>query len=102
MPTVRWRLADFLQEHDLTAYRLAKESGITRVNTLYRLVRKGSEPTRVDLATLALVIHTLRRLVGPQVQLTDILEYVEDGDMTASELPQHSLDVLDDDDTPLF
>lgn len=75
MPNVRWRLADYLERHGLTAYALGKEIGVTRMNTVYRLARRGNEPVRVDLETLALVISSLRMLTGENVQIADILEY---------------------------
>ncbi|UBV42607.1 helix-turn-helix transcriptional regulator [Deinococcus taeanensis] len=78
MSMVRWRLADFLEEKNLTAYALGKATGITRMNTIYRIARRGAEPTRVDLPTLALVLDGLQKLTGAPVSLTDVLEYVPD------------------------
>jgi len=99
MPNVRWRLADYLERHGLTAYALGKEIGITRMNTVYRLARRGSEPVRVDLETLGLVISSLRKLTGEDVQLTDILEYDPSGTPEAQAapppLPEHPSDPLE-------
>lgn len=67
-----------MQERGLTAYGLAKSSGINRMTTLYRIAKVGDEPTRVDLPTLAAIITGLRKLTGEDVQITDILEYVTD------------------------
>lgn len=78
MSMVRWRLADFLEEKGFTAYALGKATGTTRMNTIYRIARRGDEPTRVDLPTLALVIDGLQKLTGTPVSITDILEYVPD------------------------
>lgn len=78
MSEVRWRLADFLAEHGLSAYALGKASGINRMNTIYRIARRGEEPTRVDLPTLALIIDGLTQLTGKSVSLLDILEYIPD------------------------
>lgn len=75
---VRWRLADFLEDRGLTAYALGKASGTTRMNTIYRIARRGDEPTRVDLPTLALVLDGLRKLTGEPVNIMDVLEYVPD------------------------
>ncbi|MGM9320865.1 helix-turn-helix domain-containing protein [Deinococcus aquaticus] len=94
MSTVRWRLADFLQEKNLTAYALGKATGITRMNTIYRIARKGSEPTRVDLPTLALVIDGLQKLTGETVSITDILEYVPDQSPQLEEPAQPEEDEL--------
>lgn len=84
MSEVRWRLADYLAEHGLSAYALGKATGITRMNTIYRIARRGNEPTRVDLPTLALVLDGLTRLTGKRVSLLDVLEYIPDPSLTAS------------------
>lgn len=80
MPVVRWKLADLLEERKITAYALTKASGLNRMTTVYRLAKRGSEPTRVDLPTLAGVLAGLRKLTGEDIQITDVLEYVPDGD----------------------
>jgi hypothetical protein len=77
MAKMRWKLADYLEAHELTPYRLAKQLGSsTRMNTVYRLARRGQEPTRVDLATLATVMEGLRKLTGEEIKLDDVLEFV--------------------------
>lgn len=78
MSVVRWRLADFLAERNLTTYALGKAIGTTRMNTIYRIARRQEEPTRVDFFVLAAVLDGLRKLTGEDVQITDILEYVPD------------------------
>lgn len=78
MSLVRWRLADYLEERGLTAYAVAKASDITRLNTIYRLARRGKEPTRVDLPTLALLLDGLRKVTGGPVSIGDVLEYLPD------------------------
>jgi hypothetical protein len=75
MSVVRWRLADYLEEYRITAYALGKASGIQRMSTVYRFAKRGEEPVRVDLVTLAHLLDGLRALTGKEVQLTDILEY---------------------------
>ena len=78
MSVVRWKLAELLEERGLTAYALTKASGINRMSTVYRIAKRGSEPVRVDLPTLAAILDGLRKLTGEDVQITDILEYVPD------------------------
>ncbi len=75
MSEVRWRLKEFLEARNLTAYALSKAGGIQRMSTVYRIASSDA-PTRVDLPTLARVLDGLRKLTGEEVQLTDILEYV--------------------------
>lgn len=81
MSEVRWQLDAFLKAHGLTAYALAKASGIQRMSTVYRIAGKDA-PVRVDLPTLAALLDGLRHLTGEDVQLTDILEYVPESEST--------------------
>lgn len=79
MPVTRWKLRALLEQEKKSAYALARIlSEKTRPNTIYRLVRIGHEPTRVDLSTLTLVISGLRQLTGKPIQISDILEYTEE------------------------
>ncbi|WP_161880755.1 helix-turn-helix domain-containing protein [Deinococcus alpinitundrae] len=78
MAQVRWKLADLLERYGITAYGVAKASEIRRVNTVYRIAKRGEEPIRVDLPTLAALLSGLRALTGEDIQLTDILEYHPD------------------------
>lgn len=78
MSRVRWRLADYLESRNLTAYALGKAIGTARMNTIYRIARRDEEQTRVDFTVLASVLDGLRKLTGEDVQIADILEYVPD------------------------
>lgn len=78
MSVVRWRLAEFLETKHLTAYALGKSIGGARMNTIYRIARRGEEPTRVDFLILAVILDGLRKLTNEEVQLSDILEYIPD------------------------
>ena len=69
-------MAEFLERQGLTAYALGKEIGGARMNTVYRIARRGDEPQRVDLVILAAVLDGLRRLTGEEVQIGDVLEYL--------------------------
>lgn len=80
MAVIRWRLGEFLEQRGITAYALAKASGIQRMSTVYRIAKKGEGPTRVDLPTLASLLVGLSKITGEPVQLADILEYVPDAD----------------------
>lgn len=78
MIEIQWKLADYLQTHGLTAYKLVKAIGSeTKAGTVYRLARKGEEPSRVDLPTLQNVIAGLRKLTGEPVTLSDVFEVIE-------------------------
>ena len=79
MPSTRWKLRALLDSENISAYTLARTlSEQTRPNTIYRLVRPGKEPCRVDLSTLTLVVSGLRKLTGKRIEVGDILEYVDE------------------------
>jgi putative transcriptional regulator len=65
---IRWKLREVAAKRHLTAYALAKLTGISR-QTLYKLMREP-EVTRVDADTLATLCRTLHVPVG------SLLEYV--------------------------
>jgi hypothetical protein len=78
MPSTHWKLRALLESESISAYALARTlSEQTRPNTIYRLVRSGKEPCRVDLSTLTLVVSGLRKLTGKSIEVCDILEYVD-------------------------
>jgi hypothetical protein len=77
---IKWKLRDFLEKHDLTAYRLATTvESHTRVPTIYRLAKGDVDLSRVDFTVLATIIEGLRELTGKKVTVADLLEYTEDG-----------------------
>ena len=69
---VRWKVKQFLDSHDLSTYRLWKESGLA-MGTAYRLVR--GDTTSLNADTLDKVIGALQRLTGKSVDLSDLLLY---------------------------
>ncbi|MEX2501247.1 MAG: helix-turn-helix transcriptional regulator [Trueperaceae bacterium] len=71
---IRWTVRPYLDRHNLTPYRLMKESGLAQ-GTVYRLVR--GETTTLNAETLDRIMTTLRRLTGEDVQIGDLLEYEE-------------------------
>jgi len=73
--SVRWKLTDFLEQENLTAYKLAMVVDRKRENTIYRLARKGETLKRVDLDVLAEIINSLRELTGKPVTFDDLLEF---------------------------
>jgi DNA-binding Xre family transcriptional regulator len=74
--TVRWKIRQLLEQHNITPYRLWKDSGLAR-QTVYTLAHDKGD--RVDLGTLGAVLHTLEKLIGKPVRLDDVLEVVRDG-----------------------
>ncbi len=68
---MKWTLKEYLTRHDLTAYQLAKESGLS-VNTIYPLAR--GEAKGIQLETLQTVIDALDELTGKRVNVTDLIE----------------------------
>lgn len=72
---VRWKVKAFLKAHDLTPYRLMKESGLAQ-GTVYRLV--NGDTRNLNAETLDAAIKALRSLTGQSVDIPDLLEYQED------------------------
>jgi DNA-binding Xre family transcriptional regulator len=68
---MKWTLKDYLAEHDLTPYQLAKATGLS-VNTVYPLAR--GEAKGIQLETLQTVLSALDDLTGKRVELGDLLE----------------------------
>ena len=69
---VRWKVKQFLDAHQLTPYRLMKESGLAQ-GTVYRLVNGDTQ--NLNATTLDATIRALRTLTGNEVDITDVLEY---------------------------
>lgn len=69
---VAWKLKEFLEEHQITAYKLKKAADIGQ-GTVYRLAK--NEADGISLETLDAVLDALCALTGKKVKLTDILEY---------------------------
>lgn len=77
--TVKWKLADYMQEHDVTAYELAVElGGHTRMSHAYRLANAKKPPTRIDFDTMGELIRGLEKITGKPVHFNDLLEYQPD------------------------
>ena len=68
---VRWKLKGVLKARGWTAYRLAKESGLT-VPAVYRLARQKVQLGRVEGDTLN------RFCAALECQPGDLLEYIPD------------------------
>ena len=69
---VRWTVYEILESHDISPYRLMKESGLAQ-GTVYRLVKGDTSTVNAD--TLDRVMTTLRRLTGRDLQISDLLHY---------------------------
>lgn len=72
---VRWNVATFLEQHEITAYKLIKASGLHQ-NTVYALAR--GEYKAINLDTLAAVVRGLESLTGQTVSVSDLLEVVRE------------------------
>lgn len=70
MPT-KWRLKEFLDQHDLTVAALIQVTGLSS-NTLYPLAR--GETSQVGLETLGKIILGLEALTGVRPKLEEIME----------------------------
>ncbi|UQN09635.1 helix-turn-helix transcriptional regulator [Deinococcus sp. QL22] len=74
---MRLNLGDYLSSNGLTAYRLVQESrGELAQNTIYAMAKKPAQ--RIDLDTVAKILETLGRVQQKQVDITDLLEVIEE------------------------
>ncbi len=75
--TLRLNLGRYLKDHDITAYRLVQEvQGKVAPNTVYSLARKPAQ--RIDLDTVAKILQALGRVKGQKVEITEMLEDVQE------------------------
>ncbi len=75
--TLRFNLGNYLQQRQITAYRLVSEvQGKVAPNTIYSLARKPAQ--RIDLKTVGEVLRALERLTGNRVEITDLLEEAQE------------------------
>jgi DNA-binding Xre family transcriptional regulator len=66
-------LGEYLENHNLSAYRLAKQlEGKTAKGSVYALAR--GDVRRIDLETLASIMQALEQLTGECVSFDDLLE----------------------------
>lgn len=68
---IKWTLKEYLQAHDLSAYRLVQTAEVSPT-TVYALARGTHE--RVSLEVLDKVLAGLEKLTGQPVEIGDLLE----------------------------
>ncbi|MBI3961843.1 MAG: helix-turn-helix transcriptional regulator [Deinococcus sp.] len=72
MGTLRVKLREYLDTHQLSAYQLAKEVEGMSPKTVYAYAAGSRQPSIENLEKL---ITTLRKLTGESVDVSDLLEY---------------------------
>jgi DNA-binding Xre family transcriptional regulator len=75
---IRWKLKEFLREHDVTPYSLAKEAKGVSQKVIYRLANDETEGVR--FSTLAAVMDGLMAITGKKVTFDDLLEFIDETD----------------------
>lgn len=73
MSAIRWKLSDFLQQHNITPYALARETKGVSQKVVYRLA--NDETDGVRFGTLAALMDSLSALTGKNVTFDDLLEF---------------------------
>ncbi len=68
---MRWKLRQYLDENELSAYALTKAADVAP-NTVYALAR--GDQRRLDLEVLDKVLTGLEKLTGESVDVADLLE----------------------------
>jgi DNA-binding Xre family transcriptional regulator len=79
---LRWKVKEFLAQHDITPYRVMKESGLAQ-GTVYRLV--NSKTTNLNTETLDRLLTSLSHLTGNRVGISDLIEYRPPAEETGRE-----------------
>lgn len=91
MGIIRIRLREFLDEHDLSAYRLTKQARGMSSKTVYAIASGRHRPS---MGALEKLLDALRELTGEEVGPADLLEYVPTPE---EELDEESRAWLEDD-----
>ena len=73
--SIQFTISDLLKEHDISPYRLSKESDIN-FNTIYDIVNDKSK--RIDKSTLNSILISLHNLTGKNFEVSDILAFRND------------------------
>lgn len=73
MCTINIKLRDFLQQHGLSAYRLAKRVEGVSPKTVYAVNAGRSRPS---LDALGRIVEALRDMTGEDIKPGDLLEFV--------------------------
>ena len=73
---LQWKLEDLLERHEVSAYRLAKESGVG-LTTIYRI--KNNRTNTVQGQVLEAILQALLDLTGKRYGVGDLLEWQPEG-----------------------
>jgi DNA-binding Xre family transcriptional regulator len=84
---IRLNINSYLEQQNITAYRLIKESGLAP-NTVYTLARTPAK--RIDLDTLESIVKALTRLTGKPVTPNDLLEVIEEPEPLEETIPEEA------------
>ncbi len=71
---IRWKVKAILDAHGISVNQFKKESGLAQ-GTAYRLA--NGETDTINTKTFEATIETLRRLTGKDINIADIVEYVQ-------------------------
>jgi DNA-binding Xre family transcriptional regulator len=74
---LQWKLEDLLERHKVSAYRLAKESGVG-LTTIYRI--KNNRTNTVQGQVLEAILQALLVLTGKRYGVGDLLEWQPEAD----------------------
>lgn len=77
---LRWKLRELLDKHAITPYRLTKESGLA-FSTVYRITSGNTDALHGKTADA--ILTALHRLTGQQFELSDIVEWLPEEQVTA-------------------
>jgi DNA-binding Xre family transcriptional regulator len=70
MPSLRWKLKELLDQNEVSAYSIAKDTGLS-LPSIYRLTNNHARSVQLD--TLEAIMTALEKRTGKSVKLTDLL-----------------------------
>lgn len=74
---IKLKLGEIIEANKVTPNALAREAKV-RPNGVYEMCK--GETKRIDLATLNILISTLERMIGRDIKIDEVIEYVNDKD----------------------
>jgi DNA-binding Xre family transcriptional regulator len=69
---LRWKLEEVLERHDLSAYRIAKESGVS-LTSIYKI--KNNRTQALQGNVLDNILQAIHDLTGVEYGVGDLLEW---------------------------
>jgi hypothetical protein len=74
---VKLKLGDYLKAHNITPYRLAKESRLT-TNAIYNMTDEETPPISIRFDSLSAILNALYAITGKPIEVSDLISFKPD------------------------